>query len=769
MPDGFGGSLGLDFTARDLTGPAFASLNTRLDAMAERTENVAASMGKTPAAMDVFKGALAALALDKVIDQFGEFHTRVVEQTAGFKDMAERLQLGVVQYQALRLAAIEAGVSQAVLQQTYVRFNAVIGEAEAGTKKAVDAFQQLGIKILDASGHVRPTTDLLQEAARALLQMEDGARKARLETEIFGRAGADLNPMLAALAKGTDALVEKFQAAGLIIDKDTVESLKRLQVQSDAAKARFEALYATVALPIYVGALDALSAKMLEITNRISGAQGAWQKFLAAIDAAGPVKLRPMGQDADDFARLQRSEQLRQQIDSFDKRIANPRRGDAPSDRLQAQRAKLQAELAGIEAEQAAVDKATAGARTAAADRDRLLNEGLPPQDSFRTAGASNPAAKGGAGGGARDRVGDSIARLQAEKVAADRALAAMMAGAAMPLAELNRQVELQKKIDDEIARLGAAAKNDPRLAQLKAEVEQQQKAEDALKRYQAAAAEADAVTRKYGDGTATLNDTMRKLNDALDSGRLKQDVYAIAVKEAKLAQEQQALAMRGQQNNLDGLAAGFEAAALAYSRQSNAFAVGGQVFQSTASLMSDAFTKWRKTGQFDMGEFLASWADMIAQMGMKWAASQIFSSIAGAGGGGGMFDWLGKLLGGGGGSGGAFDPGAGGAGGGFGDAIPAFADGGRPTPGEVNKVGEEGPELFVPDTAGTIIPAGQTAAMLSGGDQVVVHQTFNISTGVQSTVRAEIQSMMPAIQQATVDAVRQARERGGKFASAFR
>lgn len=195
MPDGFGGSLGLDFTARDLTGPAFASLNTRLDAMAERTENVAASMGKTPAAMDVFKGALAALALDKVIDQFGEFHTRVVEQTAGFKDMAERLQLGVVQYQALRLAAIEAGVSQAVLQQTYVRFNAVIGEAEAGTKKAVDAFQQLGIKILDASGHVRPTTDLLQEAARALLQMEDGARKARLETEIFGRAGADLNPM----------------------------------------------------------------------------------------------------------------------------------------------------------------------------------------------------------------------------------------------------------------------------------------------------------------------------------------------------------------------------------------------------------------------------------------------------------------------------------------------------------------------------------------------------------------------------------------------
>jgi hypothetical protein len=769
MPDGFGGSLGLDFTARDLTGPAFASLNTKLDAVADRTEQMSAAMGKAPAAMEVFKGSLGALQVDKLIDQFGEFHSRVVEQTAGFKDLAERLQIGVVQYQALRLAGIEAGVSQMVLQQTIVRFNSVIGDAENGTRKSVEAFQQLGVKILDSAGHVRPMTDLLQEAARALLQMEDGSRKARLETELFGRAGADLNPMLAALAKGTDALTEKFQAAGLIIDRDTVESLKRLQVQSEASKARFEALYATVALPIYVGAIDALSAKMLEITNRISSAHGAWQKFLAAIDAAGPVKLRPLGQDPDDLGRLQRAEQLRQQIESFDKRIDNPRRGDAPTDRLQASRAKLQAELAGIESEMDAVARAQARGQTAAADRDRLLNDGLPAQDIFKTAGASNPAVKGGRGAGSRDRVGDAITRLQGEKAAADKALSAMMAGASMPLTELNRQIELQKKIDDEIARLGSTAKNDPRLAQLKQEVAEQQKAEDALKRYQAAAAEADAVTRKYGDGTLALDDTMRKLNDALDSGRLKNEVYAIAVKESRLAQEQQALVMRGQQNNLDGLAAGFESAALAYSKQNTAFATGSQIFQSSAQLMSSAFTKWRQTGQFDMNEFLASWADMIAQMGMKWAASQVFNSIAGAAGGaggaGGLFGWLGGLFGGGGASG-------------VGSTVPdfiaaggnAFADGGRPPLGETSLVGEEGPELFVPDTSGTIIPAAKTADMLSGGGgDVVVHQTFNISTGVQATVRAELASMMPSIQQATVDAVRQARERGGRFAASFR
>lgn len=47
---------------------------------------------------------------------------------------------------------------------------------------------------------------------------------------------------------------------------------------------------------------------------------------------------------------------------------------------------------------------------------------------------------------------------------------------------------------------------------------------------------------------------------------------------------------------------------------------------------------------------------------------------------------------------------------------IFGFADGGRPPLGRYSIVGERGPELFVPDTAGTILPADQTAALMSGG-----------------------------------------------------
>jgi hypothetical protein len=46
---------------------------------------------------------------------------------------------------------------------------------------------------------------------------------------------------------------------------------------------------------------------------------------------------------------------------------------------------------------------------------------------------------------------------------------------------------------------------------------------------------------------------------------------------------------------------------------------------------------------------------------------------------------------------------------------MAAFAEGGRPEVGSLALVGERGPELFVPDTAGTIIPAHVTSSLLQG------------------------------------------------------
>ena len=91
-------------------------------------------------------------------------------------------------------------------------------------------------------------------------------------------------------------------------------------------------------------------------------------------------------------------------------------------------------------------------------------------------------------------------------------------------------------------------------------------------------------------------------------------------------------------------------------------------------------------------------------------------------------------------------------------------AIGGSVQRGQPVLVGERGAEMFVPSSSGSIIPNKE----LSGGSGVTVHQTINVTTGVQQTVRSEIVNLMPQIANATKAAVADSRLRGGSFSKAF-
>ena len=82
--------------------------------------------------------------------------------------------------------------------------------------------------------------------------------------------------------------------------------------------------------------------------------------------------------------------------------------------------------------------------------------------------------------------------------------------------------------------------------------------------------------------------------------------------------------------------------------------------------------------------------------------------------------------------------------------------------------VGERGPELFVPNSAGKIINGADTKSAMGGGGGVSIVQNLNFAVGVTNTVRAEVMNMLPSIQQSTINAVADAKQRGGKFSKAF-
>lgn len=97
-------------------------------------------------------------------------------------------------------------------------------------------------------------------------------------------------------------------------------------------------------------------------------------------------------------------------------------------------------------------------------------------------------------------------------------------------------------------------------------------------------------------------------------------------------------------------------------------------------------------------------------------------------------------------------------------NALPTIggkAGGGKVQAGVPTMVGERGPELFVPDTTGTI---RNNQDSRGGGSPIIVNQSINFATGVVPTVRAEVTKMLPQINDMTKAAVLEAAARGGSY-----
>jgi hypothetical protein len=90
----------------------------------------------------------------------------------------------------------------------------------------------------------------------------------------------------------------------------------------------------------------------------------------------------------------------------------------------------------------------------------------------------------------------------------------------------------------------------------------------------------------------------------------------------------------------------------------------------------------------------------------------------------------------------------------------PGRADGGSVMAGNMYRVGEAGPEYFVPGTNGYILPND-----MAPSETIIVNQTINVETGVSQTVRAEMLGLLPRFKQEAMAGVLDAKQRGGSYA----
>lgn len=121
---------------------------------------------------------------------------------------------------ALQYAAELADVDIGQLQGGMTRLVKAQAEVAKGAEQQTALFQALGVQVLNADGSLRNAGDVMADIADRFAAMEDGAEKTALAVQIFGRAGADLIPLLNEGSQGFRDAANEAKAFGLTVSTE---------------------------------------------------------------------------------------------------------------------------------------------------------------------------------------------------------------------------------------------------------------------------------------------------------------------------------------------------------------------------------------------------------------------------------------------------------------------------------------------------------------------------------------------------------------------
>lgn len=157
--------------------------------------------------------------------------------------MSARLGISAVKLQEWSFAATHAGAAPEDLEDALKDMSEKIAEVAGGdTGDAAQLFSALGISVKDASGKIRPASDIFEEVADAIQRNEDPALRTKMAMVLMGDRGRKLIPMLSGGAQGLDDMAKQARDLGLVMNEDAVAAAAQMTDHMDDMKASVTAV-----------------------------------------------------------------------------------------------------------------------------------------------------------------------------------------------------------------------------------------------------------------------------------------------------------------------------------------------------------------------------------------------------------------------------------------------------------------------------------------------------------------------------------------------
>lgn len=170
------------------------------------------------------------------------FATKSASTADHIDKMSQKIGISRQAYQELDFICSQSGTSVDSLQMGIKSLTTAMDGAKNGTASNVEQFERLGVAVTNSDGTFRSQEEVFFDTISALQGIDDQTEKARLATELFGRSGTELMPLLNGASGSIDEMRQQAHDLGLVLDDELIDNGVNLTDSLDQTKRAFASI-----------------------------------------------------------------------------------------------------------------------------------------------------------------------------------------------------------------------------------------------------------------------------------------------------------------------------------------------------------------------------------------------------------------------------------------------------------------------------------------------------------------------------------------------
>lgn len=203
--------------------------------------------------------------------------------------LSQKTGIAVEKLSELAYAGDLADVNLESLATGIKKLSVNMAEAATNTNsKAAEAFKALGVAVKDSNGNLRSSDAVMADLADRFASMKDGAGKTALAVALFGKAGADLIPLLNQGGKGLADMADEARNLGLVMTGETAKAAEEFNDNMRKLALSSSALGRSIAADL-LPEMSLFLAKVVEAKKEGAGLFSSLAIAIRSPDANAPL------------------------------------------------------------------------------------------------------------------------------------------------------------------------------------------------------------------------------------------------------------------------------------------------------------------------------------------------------------------------------------------------------------------------------------------------------------------------------------------------